>query len=218
MLDKQDSWLKANYRLVLVLVLLLAAVLRLYGLNNLSPPGLEHDEVAHWLINQDILNGDHGLYFTGAYGHEAGFHYFQSGFIAMLGDNVLALRLPSAYLGLLLVAVSFALARRLFGLTTAVMSAALLAVLFWPVFYSRLALRAISLISDSPEVGGYLTVNRRIGRRKSGRIGLTPQFYPFRRARKPQVSCLRIRNHLAVSYGGYRRGYSRATRSGGVCP
>jgi len=65
--------------------------------------------------------------------------------MALLGDNVLALRLPSAYLGLLVVAVAFALARRLFGLKTAVLSASLLAVLFWPVFYSRLSLRAISL-------------------------------------------------------------------------
>ncbi len=143
--SKSGLWLAKNYRLFMVLVLLIAAALRLYGLNNLSPPGLEHDEVAHWLINQDILNGEHGLYFAGAYGHEAGYHYLQSGFMLLLGDNVLALRLPSAYLGLLLVAVSFALARRMFDLRTAVLSSALLAVLFWPVFYSRLALRAISL-------------------------------------------------------------------------
>jgi 4-amino-4-deoxy-L-arabinose transferase-like glycosyltransferase len=142
---RPNSWLTANYRLVMVAVLLIAALLRLYGLNNQSPPGLEHDEVAHWLINQDILNGNQGLYFAGAYGHEAGYHYLQSGFMVLLGDNVLALRLPSAYLGLLLVAVAFALARRLFDLKTAVLSAALLATLFWPVFYSRLGLRAISL-------------------------------------------------------------------------
>lgn len=142
---RPNSWLTANYRLVMVAVLLIAALLRLYGLNNQSPPGLEHDEVAHWLINQDILNGNQGLYFAGAYGHEAGYHYLQSGFMVLLGDNVLALRLPSAYLGLMVVAVAFALARRLFDLRTAVLSAALLAVLFWPVFYSRLGLRAISL-------------------------------------------------------------------------
>jgi len=129
----------------MVVVLLIAAFLRLYGLNNGSPPGLEHDEVAHWLINQEILDGNHSLYFSGAYGHEAGYHYLQSAFMVLLGDNALALRLPSAFLGLLVVAVSFALARRLFGLKAAVLSSSLLAVLFWPVFYSRLGLRAISL-------------------------------------------------------------------------
>ena len=129
----------------IVLVLLTAAALRLYGLNNLSPPGLAHDEVAHWLINRSILAGNHAVYFTEAYGHEAGFHYIQTAFTVLLGDHALALRLPAAFAGLLGVAVSYTLARRLFGANVALVAAALLAVLFWPIFYSRLGLRAISL-------------------------------------------------------------------------
>jgi 4-amino-4-deoxy-L-arabinose transferase-like glycosyltransferase len=43
------------------------------------------------------------------------------------------------------VAVVFALARQLFGVRVAIIAAGITAVLFWPVFYSRLALRAISL-------------------------------------------------------------------------
>lgn len=126
-------------------LLLAGAALRLVGLNNLSPPGIAHDEVANWLIDRSILAGDHAIYFTRAYGHEAGFHYLQTGFVALLGDNILALRLPAAFCGLLGVAVAFALARKLFGKDVALMAAGLLAVLFWPVFYGRLALRAISL-------------------------------------------------------------------------
>ncbi len=119
--------------------------MRLVGLTSFSPPGLAHDEVANWLIDRSILAGKHGLYFTEAYGHEAGFHYWQTLFIALLGDNALALRLPAAYIGLLVVAVSYALGRRLFGRHVALLSMALTAVLFFPVFYSRLGLRAISL-------------------------------------------------------------------------
>ena len=136
---------------LLVLILLTAAAFRFIALDNFptpqgaSPPGLEHDEVAHWLINQDILAGNHAIYFTEAYGHEALYHYLQAGFGALVGDNALALRLPSAYFGVLLVAVSYALGRRMFGVRVGLWSAAFLAVLFWPVFYSRLALRAISL-------------------------------------------------------------------------
>jgi 4-amino-4-deoxy-L-arabinose transferase-like glycosyltransferase len=133
------------YRPILLIVLLAAAVLRFVGLNNVSPPGLEHDEVAHWLINRAILEGHHAIYFTEAYGHEAGFHYLQTAFQFLLGDNAFALRLPAAFAGLLLVPVTFALARRLFGLRVALIAAAWLAVLCYPVFYSRLALRAISL-------------------------------------------------------------------------
>lgn len=126
-------------------IFLLGAALRLFGLNNLSPPGLEHDEVAHWLINRAILDGQHAVYFTEAYGHEAGFHYVQAIAGALLGDHALALRLPAALMGILGVAVTFILARRLFGERVALTSAALLAVLFFPVFYSRLGLRAIML-------------------------------------------------------------------------
>ncbi len=144
-MSRQDAKTPSNYIAYMVVILLVAAVLRLYGLNNLSPPGLEHDEVAHWLINQDILAGNHAIYFTEAYGHEAGYHYYQTIFMMLLGNNALALRLPSAFAGLLGLAVSFALVRRLFGLKTALFSTALLAVLFWPIFYSRLGLRAISL-------------------------------------------------------------------------
>ena len=135
---RQPTW-------VMTFFLLAGAALRLVGLNNISPPGVTHDEVANWLIDRSILAGEHAIYFTRAYGHEAGFHYLQSGFVALLGDNVLALRLPAAFCGLLGVAVTFALARKLFGKNVALMAAGLLAVLFWPVFYGRLALRAISL-------------------------------------------------------------------------
>ncbi|MCP4415281.1 MAG: glycosyltransferase family 39 protein, partial [Chloroflexi bacterium] len=126
-------------------LLLAAAALRLVGLNNISPPGITHDEVANWLIDRAILAGEHAIYFSRAYGHEAGFHYVQAGFVALIGDNVLALRLPAAFAGLLGVAVTFALTRKLFGKKVALMAAGLLALLFWPVFYGRLALRAISL-------------------------------------------------------------------------
>lgn len=139
------------HRLSLIAILLIATALRVVQLDNYptpagaTPPGLEHDEVAHWLINRGILAGNHALYFTEAYGHEALYHYLQAGFGALVGDHALGLRLPSVYLGVLMVATAYALNRRLFGVRAGWWSAAFLAVLFWPVFYSRLALRAIAL-------------------------------------------------------------------------
>ena len=128
-----------------VLILLLAAGLRVYGIYQVSPPGLEHDEVANWLIVRSILDGNHTIYFAEAYGHEAGFHYLQALSVALLGDHALALRLPAAFSGLLLVAIQYALTRRLFSVPVALISTAFLAVLFWSVFYSRLGLRAMLL-------------------------------------------------------------------------
>jgi 4-amino-4-deoxy-L-arabinose transferase-like glycosyltransferase len=129
----------------LVLVFLVGAGLRIYGLFELSPPGLSHDEVAHWLIIRRIFAGEHSVFFPYAYGQEAGFHYVQALFVYLLGDHALALRLPAAFAGLLGVAVCYALNRRLFGRHVALLAAALLATLFWSVFYSRQGLRAISL-------------------------------------------------------------------------
>lgn len=143
--QRLDRFSRTNVRWALVVIFLVAAGLRLAGLNNLSPPGLAHDEVANWLIDRSLLAGRHAVYFTEAYGHEAGFHYLQAAFVTLLGDHALALRLPAAFAGLLGVAVTYALARLLFGRRVGLISAALLAVLFWPVFYSRLGLRAILL-------------------------------------------------------------------------
>jgi hypothetical protein len=50
-----------RHRWLIVMLLGVTAVFRLYGLNNLSPPGLEHDEVAHWLINRAILDKSYPL-------------------------------------------------------------------------------------------------------------------------------------------------------------
>lgn len=126
-------------------VLLIAAALRFIGIVHISPPGLAHDEVANWLIDRLILSGEHAIYFTRAYGHEAGYHYWQALLVALIGDHALSLRLASGYVGLLGVAITYTLARKLFGVRVALTAAGITAVLFLPVFYGRLGLRAISL-------------------------------------------------------------------------
>jgi 4-amino-4-deoxy-L-arabinose transferase-like glycosyltransferase len=131
-------------RWLIILVLLVAAALRLTGLLEV-PPGLQHDEVANWLIDREILAGRHALYFTEAYGHEAGFHYIQSLSVALIGDSALALRLPTAFAGILVVAIGYALVRQLFGPRVGLIQASLVAVLLWPVFFSRFGIRAMSL-------------------------------------------------------------------------
>jgi 4-amino-4-deoxy-L-arabinose transferase-like glycosyltransferase len=144
-----------HHRPLILLILLTGFALRIIGIVGESPPGVAHDEVAHWLIARSILDeGNHTVYFTQAYGHEAGYHYLEAIFLSLLGDNLLALRLPAVFSGLLGIAVTYALAKRLFGVRVALLAAGLLAVLFWPVFYGRLALRAISL----PVVAGLSAV------------------------------------------------------------
>ena len=129
---------------LITLVLALAAALRLWALGEV-PPGLAHDEVANWLIARDILDGQHALYFTAAYGHEPLYQYAQAATVALFGNHWLGLRYPSVALGLLGLATTYVLIRRLFGAPTALLAAAWLALSFWPLFYARVALRAIAL-------------------------------------------------------------------------
>jgi len=128
----------------ITLILLLGAALRLWGLGEV-PPGLAHDEVANWLIAQDILAGRHAIYFTAAYGHEPLYQYVQAASVALFGDHWLGLRWPSVAFGLLGIAATYTLTRRLFGGPVALLAVAWLATSFWPLFYARVALRAITL-------------------------------------------------------------------------
>jgi 4-amino-4-deoxy-L-arabinose transferase-like glycosyltransferase len=128
----------------ITLILLLGAALRLWGLGAV-PPGLAHDEVANWLIAQDILAGHHAIYFTAAYGHEPLYQYVQAASVALFGDHWLGLRWPSVAFGLLGIAVTYTLTRRLFDVPVALLTIAWLATSFWPLFYARVALRAITL-------------------------------------------------------------------------
>ncbi len=129
---------------VLTFLLLLAVGLRLWDLGRV-PPGLSHDEVANWLIVSDILEGNHAVYFTAAYGHEPLYHYVQAVSVLVFGDNWLGLRWPSVAFALLGIATVYALTRRLFGFFVALLSVAWLSVSFWPLFYARVGLRAIML-------------------------------------------------------------------------
>lgn len=128
----------------ITLILLLAAALRFWALGEV-PPGLAHDEVANWLIARDILAGHHAIYFTAAYGHEPLYQYVQAASVALLGDHWLGLRYPSVAFGMLGLAVTYVLIRRLFGVFIAMLTSGWLALSFWPLFYARVALRAISL-------------------------------------------------------------------------
>lgn len=125
-------------------VLLVAAVLRLWGLGDV-PPGLSHDEVANWLIARDILDGNHAIYFTAAYGHEPLYQYAQAGTVALFGDHWLGLRWPSVAFSLLGIAATYTLIRRLLDESVALLAAGWLAVSFWPLFYARVAYRAVLL-------------------------------------------------------------------------
>jgi 4-amino-4-deoxy-L-arabinose transferase-like glycosyltransferase len=123
-------------------VLLLAAIMRLVLLHDI-PPGLAQDEVRNADIVYFIRQGVHALFFATGYGHEPLYHYFTVPFQALLGDNMLSIRLPSVFLGMLLVAGTLRWVKRDFGVVTAVLAGFSLAVGWQAVIFSRIGIRPI---------------------------------------------------------------------------
>lgn len=130
---------------VMVLVLLVAAALRIVQLQGV-PPGLQHDEVfyAHDAIS--IQQGQWRLFFSDNQGREPLFIYLLALTTATIGDNAIAIRIPAVFSGLLGIALTFRWALTLFGRRIALTSAALMAVGFWAVWLSRAGLRVATLI------------------------------------------------------------------------
>lgn len=129
---------------LVVLILLLAAWLRSYRLADI-PPGVEHDEVAEWQIARGILSGQHAIFFSQAYGQEPAYLYLQAVSVALLGDNVFALRFTSFAVAMLTMAACFRLMRRRFGPVAASVSLTFVAVTLWPLFFARVAIRGMTL-------------------------------------------------------------------------
>ena len=133
---------KRWYTFAGALVVLIGAAFRLIALHDV-PPGLAPDEVVNADIVTAILNGEHALFFRQGYGHEPLYHYFQTPFRVLLGDNVLSIRLPAVYLGLLLIATAMLWIRRDFGTTVGLVAGLGIAISWWPIVFSRIGIRPI---------------------------------------------------------------------------
>lgn len=132
--------------LAVVPILLLAFALRVLALNDL-PPGWRDDEVIETTVHaQRVLDGERPLFFVEAEGHEPLYHYLTAGWIALVGHSLPMVRLVSAFFGFLAVAAAYRATADLFDHRTALLTAALIAVSFWALMYSRTKIRHISTL------------------------------------------------------------------------
>lgn len=122
-------------------ILLLAFAWRTYHLTQL-PPGLTHDEANHGREALGVLHGVYLFYFPLNYGSEPLYSYTVAGLMALIGKQVLALRLVNVFLGLLALAATYRWAKNVWGQNVATLTAVLLTFTFWPLASSREALRA----------------------------------------------------------------------------
>ncbi len=129
----------------MVLCLLVAAALRLPDLPSV-PPGLHYDEAANGLLSADIgLRGDRPIFISSYTGKEVFFFYLAGIMMRLVGESIFALRLTAAFVGILTVAATYWLGREMLAdRRIAILAAALLAVSFWHVLFSRLGFRAVT--------------------------------------------------------------------------
>lgn len=130
-MDWQTNWRKRPF-LPLLLLLLLAFGLRLYGLTNQS---LWWDELKTWERATLPLNE----MFTGLIGirDQVPFYYWIMRFWTQIGTEAAVLRLFSVYLGTMSIVLIYKIGRRLYSLETGLLAAFLLAISPFHIWYSQ---------------------------------------------------------------------------------
>jgi 4-amino-4-deoxy-L-arabinose transferase-like glycosyltransferase len=169
-------------------ILLLAAAFRFLAVDS-APPGWRDDELIEFNMDRRIADGWRPLFITEAEGHEPVYHYLHAGTITLFGDNIVGYKWLPFACGLLTIALTYALAKKMFGenppgsasrvaakqsflatgeiassrpstplrsaldvlrndrgVKVALLAAALMAVSFWPVMYSRFGVRHIGVL------------------------------------------------------------------------
>lgn len=130
--------------LLLIAIVLIAIIFRFAAFNQV-PPGLHYDEAIDAQLAQEIRSGARPIYFEEGWGREPLYHYLVAFTLNFMPDPTSALRFVSGTLGLVQLLAAYFLFRKLFGVPTALIGAAWLAVLFWTVSTSRAGLRNITL-------------------------------------------------------------------------
>jgi 4-amino-4-deoxy-L-arabinose transferase-like glycosyltransferase len=138
---RRDAWVEA----ALVVVLVLAAAFFRFRLPDEVPPGPSHDELRMMELGELIVEGERPIHWTVSYSAEPLFMYALALAMPALGFTPFGARIVTRLPGLLLIPLVHILTRRLFGRRVALVTSGVLAITWWPVFFSRVALRGITL-------------------------------------------------------------------------
>ncbi len=133
-------------RLLLLILLLFAFALRVVGIEQV-PPGLSGDESMNGADAVNMWGWDHlPVFFTTNFGREAFFFYLMAICVKLWGASPFTIRLPAILCGMSGIVLAYILVKRLWGERVALLTVALLSVSFWPIFTSRVGLRAVSMV------------------------------------------------------------------------
>lgn len=124
-------------------IVLLATFFRLYHLGS-TPPGLYPDEAMNGNnAVQALETHQYKIFYPENNGREGLFINIQAILISVFGNHAWALRIVSAFVGILTVWGLYFLTKRLFNRQIALIASFLMAVSFWHVNFSRIGFRAI---------------------------------------------------------------------------
>jgi 4-amino-4-deoxy-L-arabinose transferase-like glycosyltransferase len=141
-------------RLALVVILLTAFAARVLGLPEF-PPGLGRDEAFYAVDAASVLREGPRVYYPGNGGREGLFMALAAPFIAIIGRDPFAVRLPAAFAGVVLVAALVAFGRRLFRRDSVALAAAAFAAgSVWLIVEQRIGWR-LSLFAPLLTIAGY---------------------------------------------------------------
>jgi len=134
---RQERWLMVG-------ILLIAAFFRFHA-PDAVPPGPSHDELRMMDLGELIVQGQRPIHWKISYSAEPLYMYLLALVMPVWGFTPFGARLVTRFTGLLLIPVMHRLTRRLFGRHIALFTSGVVAVTWWPVFFSRVALRGITL-------------------------------------------------------------------------
>lgn len=134
------SRIRRPFLFAATLILLLAAFFRLWHLGTV-PPGLLVDELHNAQLADRMRAGDMAVVYDQVVPGREGFYYALLAVTTTLfGRGLILWRLPSVWLSLLGLSVTFSLMRRLLNGRAALLVIALMGVTFWPVWLGRAVL------------------------------------------------------------------------------
>ncbi len=141
-MKKLHSW----ERWGVLALLLFAWTLRWVALFDVPPGWRDDDLIEVYTFSKEILHSGPVLYFTGAEGHEPLYHTIRAPLLAVAGVNLASVRWLAASYSLLSILLTWAVGRRLFTREVGLLSGSLVAVSFWSLMYSRVAIRHIATL------------------------------------------------------------------------
>jgi len=160
-------------RLLVIALMALTLLLRTWELDRV-PPWLWFDEAGNGLDARELLQGQFRLFFPRSLGKEPLYNYLITPFVAAWDGTTLAVRLPAALLGVLMVPALYIAGRALWqdnrrqGSVAGLTAACLWAINYWPQSVNRIGLRVNTLpLLLTLAIAAWLLWTRRPDRRRA---------------------------------------------------